>query len=232
MSEISLYRVGGCVRDAFLGRKSKDIDYAVEASSFAEMEAYIATRGKIYLAKPEYLTIRAKMDGEDRDFVLCRRDGAYSDARRPDSVKLGNIYDDLARRDFTMNAIAIRETDNEAIDPHGGRSDIGARLIRTVGAADERFNEDALRLLRAMRFHLTLGFALHDDIRACLADVSMLAKLVAVSVERQQVELEKCLRADTLRTLEFLEEFNGLRSHIFSNRRLWLEPTMKERTNA
>ena len=83
-----------------------------------------------------------------------------------------------------------------------------------------------------MRFHLTLGFALHDDIRACLADVSMLDKLVAVSVERQQVELEKCLRADTLRTLEFLEEFNGLRSHIFSNRRLWLEPTMKERTNA
>jgi tRNA nucleotidyltransferase (CCA-adding enzyme) len=226
---IALYRVGGCVRDALLGRRSKDIDYAVEAESFDAMEKYIAERGKIYLSKPEFLTIRAKMDGEDRDFVLCRRDGAYSDARRPDSVEPGDIFDDLARRDFTMNAIAIREEDGGAVDPHGGRGDIEARLIRTVGRAEDRFGEDALRLLRAMRFHITLGFALHDDVAACLRDDDLLAKLTAVSVERQQVELLKCLAKDTLFTMEFLEEYNALRWHLFNRSPMWLEPTLRER---
>jgi tRNA nucleotidyltransferase (CCA-adding enzyme) len=232
VSEISLYRVGGCVRDALLGRRSKDIDYAVEAPSYDAMVAWVRDRGTVWQERPQFQTVRAKVAGIDADFVLCRRDGAYSDARRPDSVELGDIYDDLARRDFTMNAIAVCEADKIPIDPHGGRADIGARLIRTVGAAEDRFNEDALRLLRAMRFHLTLGFDLHGDIRGCLTDAALLDKLVAVSVERQQLELEKCFRADTLRTLEFFEEFSGLRARIFSTSRIWLDPTMKERANA
>lgn len=230
MTDICLYRVGGCVRDAFLGRRSKDIDYAVEAPSFGAMEAYIAERGRIYLSKPEFLTIRAKVDGEDRDFVLCRKDGAYSDARHPDTVELGDIYDDLSRRDFTMNAIAIRDDDGTAVDPHGGRDDIKAAIIRTVGAAQDRFNEDALRLLRAVRFHLTLGFALHPDILDCLQDDALISKLVSVSVERQQVELSKCMRADTLNTMRFLDRFASLRDRLFDSGRLWLEPTLKDRT--
>ena len=228
-TDLNFYRVGGCVRDEILGRRSKDIDYAVEAPSFAAMEAYIAEHGRIYLSKPEFLTIRAKLDGEDRDFVLCRKDGPYSDARHPDSVELGDIYDDLARRDFTMNAIAIRETNGSVVDPHNGREDIENGIIRTVGCADERFNEDALRLLRAMRFHFTLGFALHADIIVCLRDHKLLSKLASVSVDRMQAELSKCMAKDTLGTLMFLGEFSRLREHLFGNSRLWLEPTLKER---
>ncbi len=229
MSDVVLYRVGGCVRDALIGRKSKDIDYSVEAESFEAMESYIAARGRIYLSKPEYLTIRAKLDGEDRDFVLCRKDGAYSDGRRPDSVEAGTIYDDLARRDFTMNAIAIRELDGKIIDPHGGVEDIQRWQIRAVGNAVDRFMEDALRLLRAMRFSITLGFCLDDEIRACMDDADLLEMLRTVSVERQQVELSKCFRADTFATLDFFERHRRLRNSLFSNKTLWIEPTLKER---
>jgi tRNA nucleotidyltransferase (CCA-adding enzyme) len=95
---IEYFKVGGFVRDAILGVKSKDIDYAVQAPSYEAMAADIVARGgKIFYEKPEYLTIRAKMNGEDADFVLCRKEGAYSDARHPDKVEPGTIDDDLAR---------------------------------------------------------------------------------------------------------------------------------------
>jgi tRNA nucleotidyltransferase (CCA-adding enzyme) len=224
---IKLYKVGGCVRDEILGLRSKDIDYSVEAPSFAAMEEYIAARGKIYVSKPEFLTIRAKIGNEDSDYVLCRKDGAYSDGRRPDDVEIGTIYDDLARRDFTMNAIA--KVGDEYIDPHGGRTDIARRLIRAVGSAEERFSEDALRMLRAMRFHITMGFKLHWDILACFLREDLLTKLSSVSVERKQVELSKCFRADTMKTLDFLAERWLLPSYLFSAGDLWLEPTLKAR---
>lgn len=229
MSDISLYRVGGCVRDAILGRRSKDIDYSVEAPSFAAMENYIMEHGRVYLSRPEFLTVRARMGGEDRDFVLCRKDGAYSDARHPDSVEVGDIYDDLMRRDFTMNAIAVRDADGEIIDPHDGRKDIASALIRTVGKAQDRFNEDALRLLRAVRFHFTLGFSLHPDIVCCFEDSELLSKLASVSIERVQIELSKCLSSDTPGVLRFFADFPRLRDRLFVDRRLWLEPTLKGR---
>lgn len=214
---IQIYKVAGAVRDDILGLRSKDIDCAVEAPSFEAMEAYIVERGKIYLSRPEFFTIRAKLGGEDMDFVLCRKESGYSDGRRPDSVEMGTIYDDLARRDFTMNAIARREPDGLYIDPHGGADDIVAGLIRTVGAAVDRFNKDALRPLRAMRFSITMGFDLHDDVRACLGQLDLLGKLRSVSVERQQIELQKCFLADTPATLAFLERYGHLRNYLFDN---------------
>ena len=108
-----IYQVGGSLRDECLGRPCKDFDFSVEAPSYEAMREHLVQDGyTIFLEKPEYLTIRARFPKghpQERvcaDFVLCRKDGFYSDGRRPDTVEPGTIYDDLARRDFTMNAMA------------------------------------------------------------------------------------------------------------------------------
>ena len=225
---IQLYKVGGCVRDEIMGRKPKDIDYAVEAPSYESMRDWIAERGTIWQERPQFQTVRAKVSGVDADFVLCRKDGAYSDGRRPDEVTPGDISDDLARRDFTMNAIAMRN-DGSYFDPHSGRSDIDSRVIRTVGRAEDRFGEDALRLLRAMRFSITLGFDLHDDVRSCFDELGLLEKLRSVSIERQQIELQKCFYANTPKSLNFLANYVRMKDYLFDNSILWLEPTLKVR---
>jgi tRNA nucleotidyltransferase (CCA-adding enzyme) len=234
---IKIYKVGGCVRDATLGVRSKDIDCAVEAPSFAAMEAWIiAQGGEIFLSKPEFFTVRAKIGREAMDFVLCRKESGYSDGRHPDAVEMGTILDDLARRDFTMNAIAIPMEMRGAaisreifIDPHRGLDDIRGKVIRAVGLPADRFREDALRLLRAMRFSITLGFTIEAAIEECFEDGDLLTRLASVSAERRQAELAKCFHADTMATLNFLEGHRGLRRRLFDGTKMWLEPTTKER---
>ena len=153
------YEVGGAVRDEILNLPTNDLDYAVEAESYEAMrEAVLERGGEIFLESPEYLTIRAKVPGiGPADFVLCRKDGAYSDGRHPDRVEPGTLLDDLARRDFTMNAMAVDIENGKLYDPHDGRKDMEAETIRCVGVAEERFEEDALRILRAIRFAITKG---------------------------------------------------------------------------
>ena len=226
---IQLYKVGGAVRDEFLGVKSKDIDFAVEAPSYDAMREHIASNGKIFLEKPEFFTIRAKLNGLDADFVLCRKEHGYSDGRRPDSVSAGDIYDDLSRRDFTVNAIAIRVADNAVIDPHRGVKDLEERTLRCVGKASDRFREDSLRMLRAVRFGITKKFILDSDIRAMLDDREMVALLKNVSKERIREELNRCMRHDTLATLKMFEKFPHLRDVVFSDKSLWFEATNKDR---
>lgn len=226
---IQIYKVGGAVRDEFLGVKSKDIDFAVEAPSYDAMRDYIAERGKIFLEKPEFFTIRAKLDGVDADFVLCRKEHGYTDGRRPDLVTAGDIYDDLSRRDFTVNAMAIRMSDGEIFDPHCGKADLSDRMLRCVGAAEERFTEDSLRMLRAIRFSITKGFELEYEIKACLKDPTMVSLLANVSKERIREELNRTMKFDTLATLKMFERFPALRDVVFSDRSLWFEATNKDR---
>lgn len=226
---IQLFKVGGAVRDQFLGVKSKDLDYAVEAPSYEAMRDFIADNGKIFLEKPEYFTIRAKVNGEDADFVLCRKEHGYSDGRRPDSVTIGDIYDDLSRRDFTMNAIAIHTGEGAIVDPHQGVRDIERKLIRCVGKAEERFNEDSLRMIRAVRFAITKNFVMDWDIRNALHDRVLLEKLENVSKERVREELNRCFKHNTLQTLVTFERFPKLRNVVFSDDTLWLEATNKDR---
>src|SRR5687768_11467708 len=106
MTDIRFFRVGGCVRDELLGIESKDIDFAVEADSFEAMRDAVHARcSKVFLETPEFLTIRGlDPDIGAVDFVLCRKDGPTKDGRRPEFVEPGTILDDLARRDFTVNA--------------------------------------------------------------------------------------------------------------------------------
>lgn len=223
------YQVGGSVRDELMGLKSKDIDYAVEASSFDEMRAAILARGgEIFLETPQYLTIRARVpDLGACDFVLCRKDGAYSDGRHPDSVEVGTILDDLARRDFTVNAIAKTEQ-GEYEDPYDGISDIEDRVLQCVGKAEDRFTEDGLRMIRAIRFQVTKNFDT-QGMDHLLKDYTFFApRLAGVSNERIREELAKMFEANTPLALDLLNYYDGLRNYIFRDK-LWLKPTLEER---
>lgn len=227
---IKYYKVGGCVRDEMLGVRSKDIDYAVEAESFEAMRDDLVIRGaQIFLEKPEYLTIRAMLGREAADFVLCRKDGAYSDARRPDTVQPGTIYDDLARRDFTVNAMA-EESGGRILDPHGGQTDLRNRTLRCVGSAEIRMSEDALRLLRAIRFIITKELVADIELHNVLIDSTICVKVGAVSTDRIRDELNKCFAADTFRTIRLLDKYHILRDGIFAlHPGLSLEATSRQR---
>ena len=225
---VKLYLVGGYVRDRILGVKSKDMDFSVEAPSYAAMKAEIERRGgQIFLENPEYLTIRARVpEWGAADFVLCRKDGAYIDGRRPEDVEPGMLMDDLARRDFTMNAIAMTE-DGEYIDPFHGQIDLADGFIRCVGSTDQRFAEDHLRMLRALRFAITKNMRLSSEIMTCLQDFYMVEKLHDVAVERVREEMLKCFHCDTLDTLRRLEELPLVRDAIFAHG-MWLKPTLEK----
>jgi len=234
---VRLYEVGGCVRDELLGLSSKDVDFAVEAPSYQAMEDHINAMGlKIYLSKPEFLTIRAGVPVghalrercRDADFVLCRKDGPSVDGRRPESVEAGTILDDLARRDLTVNAIARCVESGELLDPHGGAEDLKRREIHFVGDAMTRIREDGLRILRALRFSLTKGLTIIDG--DVLNSAESFILLRSVSTERIQQELDKMFAHDTLKTLLLLEDYPNVRDAVFSRDGLSLMATMKKRS--
>lgn len=245
---VKMFEVGGCVRDELLGVRSKDIDFAVEAESFAAMRAFLLSHGfTVFLETPEFLTIRARFPkrwdhGMPRfgpfenpseaakvtaDFVLCRKDGAYSDGRRPDTVEPGTILDDLARRDFTVNAIA-KDPDGVLIDPFGGVEDLRRGTLRAVGSAEARLREDSLRALRAVRFMVTKGFALDRELNAALHSAWLPELLENVSAERRREELDKAFRHDTLTTLTLLANLGPrFREAVFADG-LRLKPTLEK----
>ena len=225
--------MGGSVRDELLGIKSKDIDYSVEAPSYDAMKAYIADvrKGTIFLESPEHFTIRAKIDGLGAaDFVLCRKDGSYSDGRHPDSVEVGTLLDDLARRDFTMNAIAKAE-DGTIHDPHHGAVDLSFGKIKCVGKAEDRFKEDSLRILRAIRFSITKELTLDGTVQRALRDNELVNLLINVPVERIREELVKCFAYDSYRTLQTLMyDYPYVGKKVFDAKNLWLKPTIIQET--
>lgn len=222
---IRYYKVGGCVRDEILGVKSKDIDFAVEAESYEAMRDDIKLNREmeIFQERPEYFAIRARhpeLGGVD--FTLCRKEGFYSDARHPDSVTIGTIYDDLARRDFTVNAIAKTEA-GEIIDPYQGTKDLQFMQLHFVGNAVDRINEDSLRILRAVRFHIVRGFDILW-IDKYLYDEDLIGKLKTLPIERVYEELVKCYDHNSWQTLMFFKEHPSLERIIFKDMGLSLSP--------
>jgi tRNA nucleotidyltransferase (CCA-adding enzyme) len=156
------------------------------------------------------------------DFVLCRKDGPSTDGRRPDFVEAGTILDDLARRDFTVNAMA-RDEDGVLLDPHGGREDLEAGLLRFVGSAEDRLAEDALRAFRALRFSVTKRFTITDETAEALRAMHAEA-FDAVSTDRMRDELHKMFSTDTAAALVVLAQF-PLLLEVALSRGLWLKPT-------
>lgn len=221
---IKIYKVGGCVRDEILGKKTKDIDYAVEAPSFEAMIEHIKSMGAtIWKEFPEFFTARGKLNGTDVDFVLCRKDGAYRDNRRPDEVTIGNLHDDLARRDFTMNAIAIDLETGKYIDPFDGAIHLSAKLIEVVGSVD-RLREDPLRIMRALRFSSTHGFVMSERVREFISDEFKL--LENISRERVKEEMNKMFEHDINAAFRFMRDWDFVFEFIFKNLNVGLSATL------
>jgi poly(A) polymerase/tRNA nucleotidyltransferase (CCA-adding enzyme) len=184
-----VYLVGGAVRDMFLGKEADDWDIATNATP-EEVSALFAKR--IIPTGIEHGTVTIPFKGHMIECTTFRTEQGYSDGRRPDSIAYAaTIEEDLSRRDFTMNAIAVSLPEGRIIDPFGGRADIRAGVIRTVGVAAERFAEDGLRPLRGVRFSSQLGFNIDD---ATLAAIPVAIPVTAkVACERVREEFSKIL---------------------------------------
>tara|TARA_Y100000310_G_scaffold171070_1_gene171220 strand:+ start:2703 stop:4061 length:1359 start_codon:yes stop_codon:yes gene_type:complete len=163
------YIVGGTVRDSFIGRDVKDLDLATDATP-DEIKAINTDAGrKTFEVGERFGTIVALVEGEPVEITTFRSEGDYSDGRRPEYVHFeSNIETDLARRDFTMNALAYDPLTKETVDPFGGKEDIQKRIIRAVGDADTRFKEDSLRPVRGCRFTSTLDFDIEPETKAAM----------------------------------------------------------------
>tara|TARA_Y100000310_G_scaffold340779_1_gene437719 strand:+ start:907 stop:1596 length:690 start_codon:yes stop_codon:yes gene_type:complete len=229
---MKIYLVGGAVRDELMGRPCNDMDYSCEVGSYQEMkDEILASGGKIWQEREEFLTIRARMpDLGDADFVMCRKDGQYFDGRHPETVEPGTILDDLARRDFTMNAIAKDVETGGLIDPHGGQADIKSNVIFCVGNPEERFREDQLRMVRALRFSISLNMMLSMRLKESLSNPELLLLLSRdIPADRIRQEAHKMFHADTDLALRVLEEFSGMRSVMFNGHKgIWLKPTTEK----
>jgi tRNA nucleotidyltransferase (CCA-adding enzyme) len=188
--------VGGAVRDLLRGRPAKDFDVATSAQPGDVARVFGKKRTIPTGEKHGTVTVLTERDGA-RDHVevtTYRGEGAYSDGRRPDEVSfVGTIEEDLQRRDFTMNAIAFDPLSAKLADPFGGQTDLAARRIRAVGVPLERFREDGLRALRAVRFAAQLEFAIDEPTEQAIPQAIDVFK--KVSAERVRDELVKILSA-------------------------------------
>ena len=236
------YEVGGKIRDEILGLHSKDVDYVVVPDDdliedivsphtmFKVLEEYLTMEGfDIYLSTPHCFTIRAKFPPHykyegDADFVLARKEVGYLPNTRTPIVKPGTLYDDLERRDFTLNALAKDENGN-IIDFFNGKEDLKNGILRTPLDTEITFNDDPLRILRAIRFSIVKGFCILDEMCDIITNYDYENKMGVVSSERIREELLKCFKHDTLKTLQTLETFPRLRNYIFTRTNLWLKPT-------
>ena len=204
-----IYLVGGAVRDMLRGEKIHDWDLATNALP-GEVSAIVKRAGgKVVPTGIKHGTVTAFYKKHSAEITTFRTESGYSDGRRPDQVIYADaIEEDLSRRDFTMNAIALRLPDGEIVDPFGGGADIKAGIIRCVGKAGERFNEDGLRPLRAVRFAAQLGFEIEQNtLDAISGALSVSAK---VSWERVRDEIDKILASPVPSRAFLLMEKTGL----------------------
>lgn len=178
--------VGGCVRDSLLGRPVNDIDIATSAP-WRETQRVCESAGMAtFETGVKHGTLTVALRGRTFEVTTYRTEGSYSDGRHPDSVRfVGDVVEDLARRDFTVNAMAYHPA-RGLCDPFGGRSDLEARTIRAVGKPEERFAEDALRILRGARFASQLGFSIEPEtFNGMLAERGNLEHVSAERIARE-----------------------------------------------
>ena len=195
------YLVGGCVRDALMGRTPGDYD--VTTSALPEETAALFAGERVIETGLRHGTVTVLLDGRPLEITTFRIDGAYTDARHPDAVTFTrSLREDLARRDFTMNAVAWSE-DTGYVDPFGGISDIRAGLLRCVGDPETRFREDALRILRCLRFSAVLGF--RPEERTIAAARANRDALRGISAERVAEELKKLVCGPFVRRVVLTE---------------------------
>lgn len=242
------FEVGGCVRDEILGLKSKDIDYVAVPNEnlldkykdayemFVILETYLSSeKFEIFLSTPECFTIRAKFPKGHKyqgvaDFVMARKEIGYVKGTRQPIIVPGTLYDDLIRRDFTLNALA-KDEDGNIIDYFDGMWALEARMLITPLDSRITMLDDPLRLLRAFRFSITKEFVISPRVwETCLMD-SVVNKLEeVVSQERIREEVFKMMKHDTIKSLELFYDINRINPkliQIMFGRGMWLKPTME-----
>lgn len=254
---MKIYSVGGSVRDKLLGIESKDLDYVVvleqkiinnqnlknivvtPSIGYVLMKVWMEKEGfQIFLETPDMFTIRArfpkghKNESQTADFVLARKEVGYIEGTRRPILELGTLEDDLARRDFTINAMAEDEEGN-LIDLYGGQEDLNMRRLRTPLDPKITFLDDPLRVLRAFRFSITKGMHIPYYLKDAMSSYDVFVKLRdVVSQERIREELQKMFKHDTQATIRLVVEMDakipGLMGLLFENG-IWLKPTTEKR---
>lgn len=222
------YPVGGCVRDLLLGREPGDWDVTTNALP----EQVMAVFDHTVPTGIRHGTVTVIIDGTAIEVTTFRTEAGYSDARHPDGVRFdATLEQDLARRDFTINAMAL-DRDGALVDPFGGQADLRAKRIRCVGDPDRRFGEDALRMFRAVRFGAQLGFDIDRNTLNALKQNAGKAKRLAG--ERVRVEVEKTLcssrpeRVKTLFDLGLMRQWSGdMPTQVRRLARLPAEPLLR-----
>jgi tRNA nucleotidyltransferase/poly(A) polymerase len=244
----TFYEVGGKVRDELLGLVSKDIDYVAVPDKdiclsinvdiiFESLKIFLEMEGfEIFLLTPEMFTIRARFPKDHKnsdivaDFVMARKEIGYKSGTREPIIEVGTLFDDLARRDFTCNAIA-KDENGDYHDPFNGIEDIKNKILKTPIHGKITFDDDPLRLIRAIRFAITKGFTISADIEYLIKYFDYWNDFKVVSVERIREEFDKCFKVSTIKTLMFLEKYKGLRDYCFKHENLWLKPQIKNDGN-
>ena len=241
-----IFKVGGCIRDKFLGLDSKDIDFTfvlddlsrTVESGFKIMTDWMTERGfEIFLSTPDCFTIRAKFPKDHQfsglvaDFVMARKEVGYIEGGRRPILELGTLHDDLVRRDFTVNALA-EDIDGNLIDPFNGVRDLKAGVLKTPVDANITMMDDPLRILRALRFTVTKDFQMSDEIWQAIQQPNILKKLeLTVSGERIREEIGKMMKHNTTRSIRLLMDVDdivpGFLDLVFKDG-MWLMPTFKK----
>lgn len=218
---------GGCVRDMIMSRKPRDWDVVTDAPLESIKELFpkhieVGAAFGIIKLPP----VGPEADPVSIDIAIFRREEGYSDRRHPDVVEVGNEQTDVARRDFTVNAMYFDPTIGNVIDYTNGHKDIQSKLLKTVGAPNERFSEDALRILRAVRFSAQLGFKIDRDTSNALKKCAPLLK----DISRERVREEVWRLLSTARPIMGLEAIaqNGLWEQVFGVRRVGIPADLRQ----
>lgn len=250
MEDFKFYEVGGKIRDELLGLTNKDVDYVAVPTEavyskihpceaqlspaqlmFKALKSYLEEQKfEIFLVTPECYTIRAKFPEGYKyqgvaDFVMARKEVGYVPGTRIPIVEPGNLYDDLSRRDFTVNAMAKDPDTGEIIDYFNGRLHIKSRELITPLDPIITFDDDPLRILRGIRFCITKGFTFGESEFEAIWHYDYDSKMSVVSTDRIREESLKCFKYDTLRTILALRRFPNLQDYIFTKTNIWLKPT-------
>lgn len=224
---VELFLCGGAVRDHLLGIKAHDRDFvALTELSFDELvKAVEKVGGEVFLAKPEFLTIRCKFGKEVIDIALPRSENNYTDGRHPDKVnRVDTLKGDASRRDFTINSMYMDRHGN-IIDEFGGKKDLDNKILKTVGNPIDRFAEDFLRIIRGIRFSIKYNLSKDYDTKNAMHKT--ISGLHQISFERIKDELNKCLLINPKETFNQIEEYSLWGT--FNHHGLWFELTNKKR---
>jgi tRNA nucleotidyltransferase/poly(A) polymerase len=258
-STAKIYEVGGAVRDELINKyydtniSIKDYDFTVITKSYEDMKQFIINNNfKIFLENPKFFVIRTIIPKQSTnadvdivgDFVLSRKEKSYSDGRHPDVVIPGNLFDDISRRDLTMNAIAKDVSTGEIIDYYNGIKDIEIGNINCVGKMVDRFKEDSLRILRVLRFYTqfhSYEFKLSNVLNNFLNGIFdfdfetfdyIINNLKNLPIERKYEEMYKMFKIDTKFSIELINSIKWKNRNFYDiifNDKMWLKPTLEQK---